>query len=113
MVVVNHEGEAINEPLHVVGESEWMTRGQILPCPITPGDQEPNTEGTGQDRMPELGTGLCVGGGGVGPLKLDDRGRDPPTSATELVWGKQEQNGTRAWKPTWRMMGHGSWVKEQ
>jgi hypothetical protein len=65
MVVVNHEGEVMNEPLHVIGESGWMARGQILPRPITPGDQEPNMEGT------EQGTGLCIGsqrdlGGGGG-----------------------------------------------
>jgi hypothetical protein len=114
MVVVDHEGEVMNEPLHVVGESEWMTRGQILSRPITLGDQEPNTEGTGQERMPELGTGLCVGGGGGWAAEAGQRGRDPPTSATELVWGKQEeQNGTKVWKQTWRMTGHGSWVKEQ
>jgi hypothetical protein len=80
IVVVDHEGEVMNEPLHVVGESEWMARGQILPRPITPGDQEPNTEGPEQERMLELGTGRCVGGqgdlggGGGRPLKLDDRG---------------------------------------
>ena len=114
MVVVNHEGEVMNEPLHVVGESEWMTRVQILPRPITPDDQKPNTEGREQERMPELGTGRCVGGGGGRAAEAGRRGRDPPTSATELVWGRQEeQNGTRAWKPTWRMMGHSSWVKEQ
>src|SRR3954451_17291165 len=47
MVIIDHEGEIANEPLHVVGESEWMIRGQILPRPIIPGDQEPNAEGTG------------------------------------------------------------------
>jgi hypothetical protein len=80
VVVVDHEGEVVNEPLHVVGESEWMTRDQILPHPITPGDQEPNTEGAGQERIRELGTGRCVWRSagswrwGAGPLKLDECG---------------------------------------
>ena len=113
MVVVDHEGEAMNESLHVVGESEWMTRGQILSRPISPSDQEPNTEETGQERVSELGTGRCVGGGGGRAAEAGRRGQDPPTSATELVGGRQEeQNGTRTWKPTWGMMGYG-WVKEQ
>ena len=56
-VVVDRDWEVVNEPLHVVGESEWMTRGQILHRPIIPGDQDPNTDGTGRERMRELGTG--------------------------------------------------------
>jgi hypothetical protein len=50
-MVVDHDGEPVNEPLHMVGESEWMTRGRILPHPTIPGDQEPNTGGTEQERM--------------------------------------------------------------
>jgi hypothetical protein len=65
MVVVDHEGEVMNGPLHVAAEA-------------------------------------------------GRQGQDPPTSVAELVWGKQEeQNGTRVWKPTWRMMEHGSWLKKQ
>jgi hypothetical protein len=51
MVVVDHDGELVNESLYVVGESEWMTRGQILPYLAIPSNQEPNTEGTEQERM--------------------------------------------------------------
>ena len=50
---------------------------------------------------------------GAGLLKLDEEG-GIRRLLTKLAWGKQgEQNGVRVWKPTWRMMGHDSWVKEQ
>lgn len=112
MVVVDHDGEIVNEPLHVVGESEWMIGSQILPRPTIPDDQELNTEGTGRRECGELGTGRCVGGGGrAAPA---GRRRRDPTSSAKLAWGKQEeQNGARVWKPTWRTVGLVSWVKEQ
>jgi hypothetical protein len=121
-VVVFGHGKEVNEVLDVDGESEWMNWGQVLPHPVASGEA-PNADGNGVGlgREPERG-----GGGRVKIYQPDIRtsegdcateaegmkqDRKSSTKVAGRKQGEQKEKETR--KASWKMMGHGSWLRDQ